>query len=180
VTLPTLEEGLPDIRRSPSDAGTVELVVRRPAVDEREVLEHAQLDPQEGLIGDSWRARASGSSKHAANPDLQVTLMNARVAQLVAQARERWPLAGDQLYVDFDLSVENLPPGTRLNVGTATIEVTAEPHRGCGKFSRRFGVDAMKFVNSPAGRELNLRGVNARVVSAGTVRPGDAIRRAAA
>jgi MOSC domain-containing protein YiiM len=180
VELPTLEDALADIRRSPSEAGTVELVVRRPAVNEREVLAEAELDLVEGLVGDSWRARGSGATQDgSAHPDVQITLMNARVAASVAQARERWPLAGDQLYVDFDLSVDNLPPGSRLDVGTATIEITAEPHRGCGKFSKRFGVDAMKFVNSAVGRELNLRGVNARVVSPGTVRPGDAIRRAA-
>jgi len=103
--------------------------------------------------------------------------MNARAAALVAGSRERWPLAGDQLYVDLDLGLANLPPGTRLYVGSAVIQVTAEPHRGCGKFSRRFGVDAMRWVNSAVGRELNLRGINARIVRPGTVRPGDPIRK---
>jgi MOSC domain-containing protein YiiM len=146
--------------------------VRRPAEDEREVVAEASLDPVEGLVGDSWHARSNGS----ADPDTQLTLMNARSAALVARTPERWPLAGDQLYVDLDLSVANLPPGTRLSVGSAVIEVSPVPHRGCGKFSRRFGVDAMKFVNSGAGRELNLRGINARIVTGGIVRTGDSIR----
>jgi MOSC domain-containing protein YiiM len=108
-----------------------------------------------------------------------VTLMNSRAAAIIAQTRERWPLAGDQLYVDLDLSEDHLPPGTRLEIGSAVVEVTAEDHLGCGKFTRRFGVDAMKFVNSDVGRELNLRGINVKIVTAGTVRTGDAIRRTA-
>jgi MOSC domain-containing protein YiiM len=161
-----------DVRRSPSDEGTVALIVCRPAVGERRVLAEATLDVREGLIGDGWHVR-----DQAPHPDRQLTLMNARAAALVAGSRERWPLAGDQLFVDLDLGEANLPPGTRLRIGSAEIEVTAEPHRGCGKFSKRFGVDAVKFVNSAVGRELNLRGINAKVVDGGTVRTGDPIRR---
>jgi hypothetical protein len=167
-----LEAGLEHVRGAPRDEGVVALLVRRPAESERELLEEAELDVADGLVGDGWRVRSG-------RRDLQLTLMNARAAQLVARDRERWALAGDQLFVDLSLSVQDLPPGTRLRVGEALIEITAEPHRGCGKFAARFGVDALKFVNSPAGRELNLRGVNARVVTGGTVRRGDAIRRAA-
>jgi MOSC domain-containing protein YiiM len=170
--LAVLESGLAEIRRSPAAAGTVALIVRRPAAGEREVLAEAVLDPVQGLVGDYWHGQGS-------DPDTQLTLMNARVAAIVARVPDRWPLAGDQLYVDLDLSGANLPPGTRLKLGTAVIEVTAEPHRGCGKFIRRFGVDAMRFVNSGVGRELNLRGINARIVGGGTVRTGDAIRIAA-
>ena len=101
--------------------------------------------------------------------------MSARAVEAVAGDRERWPLAGDQLYVDLDLSVDNLPAGTRLAVGEAVLEMTAEPHTGCGKFSARFGSEAIKFVNKSPGRELRLRGVNARVVTPGTVRVGDAV-----
>jgi hypothetical protein len=165
LSLAELNTGLDEIRRSPADRGRVRLVVARPGEGEREVLEAGVLDPGEGLISDRWEA-------HDGRPDLQLKLMNARVADLVAGSRERWPLAGDQLFVDLHLCV---PPGTRLAVGTAVVEITDQPHRGCGKFSARFGVDALKFVNSPAGRELNLRGVNARVVARGEVRPGDAI-----
>jgi MOSC domain-containing protein YiiM len=134
------------------------------------VLDEAELDPVEGVVGDRWYAGGRGER------DRQVTLMNARAAAVIAQTRERWPLAGDQLYVDFDLSEDHLPPGTRIEIGSAVVEVSTEDHLGCGKFTRRFGVDAMKFVNSDVGRELNLRGINVRIVTAGTVRTGDAIR----
>ena len=173
-----LEATLPTIRRAPREAGTVELIVRRPVVEEREVVERAELDLVEGVVGDCWRTRGSSSMPdRSANPDAQVTVMSARAAAAVAGERERWPLAGDQLYVDLDLSGANLPPGTRLQVGSAVLEVTAIPHTGCGKFVRRFGVEAMKFVNSPVGRELNLRGINTKVVVAGTVSAGDEIKR---
>jgi hypothetical protein len=173
-----LEAGVAEIRGAPADAGTVELIVRRPAEDERELLDEAELDVVEGLVGDNWRTRGSRATEDgAAHPDLQLTLMNARVTALIARSRERWALAGDQLYVDLDLSDASLPAGTRLRVGSAVIEITAMPHTGCGKFARRFGVEALKFVNSPVGRELNMRGRNARVVSAGTVQKGDTVSR---
>lgn len=172
LDLPALENGLAEIRRSPGDSGTVELVVRRPVEDEREVLVEARLDPATGLAGDDWLGRDG-------DPDRQLTLMNARAVALLAQSRDRWPLAGDQLYVDLDLSGANLPPGTRLAVGSAVVEVTAAPHRGCKKFAARYGLDALRFVNSPTGYALNLRGINARVVSAGVVRPGDPVRKLA-
>ena len=169
ATAEELLAGLDHIRAAPSDRGTVELIVRRPAVDDREVVEEGELDLVVGLIGDRWHLGASPIN------DAQLTLMNARAAELIARTRERWPLAGDQLYVDFDLSVDNLPAGTRLAVGKAVVEVTAVPHTGCAKFSARFGTDALKFVNKSPGRELRLRGANARVVTPGPVRAGDAI-----
>jgi hypothetical protein len=174
-----LEAGLPEIRRSPQDRGQIVLIVRRPAAKEREVLAEAVLDPSEGLVGDSWRARASAKIANGEVPDrrTQLTLMNARVAALVAGDQHRWPLAGDQLYVDFDLGTANVPPGTQLAVGTALIEISDQPHRGCGKFLSRFGIDAQRFVTSPVGRELNLRGVNAIVRSGGLVRSGEEIRK---
>ncbi len=164
-----LAAGLDEIRSSPADEGTVELIVRRPAENERDVLEQGVLDLDEGLVGDMWHRRGTP------NPDAQVTLMNARAADLIAGSRERWPLAGDQLYVDLDLGVDNLPPGTQLAVGGAVLEITAEPHTGCAKFSARFGSDAIRFVNGADGRPLRLRGVNARVVESGTVALGDAV-----
>jgi hypothetical protein len=169
-----LEAGLDDIRRSPKDEGALELIVRRPSVGERERLTEGELDVAQGLVGDTWRTRGSRRSKDGlAHPEMQINVMNSRVIALVAQDRERWHLAGDQLFVDLDLSGENLPPGTRLAVGSAVIEVTPEPHTGCEKFVSRFGVDAMKFVNSPLGRQLNLRGINAKVVQPGVIRVRD-------
>lgn len=170
--LPELEVDLAEVRSSPTESGTVELIARRPAEDEREILEQAALDPSVGLVGDRWHTHVG---KHG--PDTQLTLMNSRAAALVAGPRARWAIAGDQVYVDLDLSGANLPPGTRLSLGSAVIEVSAIPHTGCGKFSRRFGVQSQKLVNSPAGRELNLRGINAKVVQAGTVRTGDRIEK---
>ena len=171
----TLEAGLDAVRAAPPDTGRVELIVRRPEVDARELIEEATLDPEDGLVGDNWHVKPSLKTG-APNPEAQLTVMNARVTALVAgDDRERWALAGDQLFVDLDLSYRNLPPGTRLQVGEAVIEVTDEPHRGCGKFSSRFGVEALKFVNSAVGRELNMRGINTRIVTGGVVRTGDAV-----
>jgi hypothetical protein len=170
------EAELDTIREAPAGSGTVELLVRRPAVDEREVVDEVELDLVEGLVGDNWLTRGSRAmADGSANPKAQLTVMNARLAAVVAGPREEWAAAGDQLYVDFDLSKENVPPGTRLAVGSAVIEVTDEPHTGCAKFSARYGSAALRFINSPAGRELNLRGINARVVEPGRVRNGDAI-----
>jgi MOSC domain-containing protein YiiM len=172
LTRAELEAGLDGIRSSPRDNGIVELIVTRPASGLREMPEQAHLDPDAGLIGDSWAIRETSP-----DPATQLTVMNARVIALIAPDPTRRPLAGDQLYVDLDLADDNLPPGTRVEIGNAVIEVSAEPHTGCGKFVQRFGVDAMKFVNSPLGRQLHLRGINARVVRAGVVRVGDRARK---
>jgi hypothetical protein len=178
LTTEELEAGLDEIRRSPKDGGVLELIVRRPRVDEREVLEEGELHPSDGLVGDSWRTRGSSRTPDgSAHPDMQLNVMNARAIALVARRKERWPLAGDQLFIDMDLSAENLPAGTRLAIGSAVIEVTAQPHTGCKKFVSRFGLDAMKFVNSAAGRRHNLRGVNARVIRPGVIRVGDTVRK---
>ena len=180
LTTAELEAGLDEVRQSPSDDGTVELLVRRPDRGEREVLDQAELDVAAGLVGDNWSERGSRQTPDgSAHPGMQVTVMNARAALLVAGGDpERRILAGDQIYADLDISEANLPAGTRLVLGTAVLEVTAEPHTGCDKFVERFGRDAMRFVNSPVGRELRLRGLNAKVVTAGTVRRGDTITKA--
>ena len=171
-----LEAGLGAVRDAPREIGVLELIVRRPAVEEREVVELAELDLEDGLVGDNWRTRGRSGGRPA-NTKAQITVKSARAAALIARERERWPLAGDQLYVDFDLSGDNLPPGTRLEIGSAVIEVTDEPHTGCKKYSSRFGLDALVFVNSPEGRALNLRGINTRVVRGGTIRAGDTVRK---
>ena len=172
-----LDALLPEIRRSPATDGPVELIVRRPEVLGREVLDEGELDVVEGLVGDCWRDRGSRQTADgSAHPGMQLTLMNARSAAAIAGDRERWALAGDQVYVDLDLSQANLPAGTRLALGTAMIEVTDQPHTGCAKFTQRFGLAAHRFVNSPEGRELRLRGMNTRVVVPGRVQVGDRVQ----
>lgn len=178
LTTEELEEALGHIRSAPADEGTVELIVRRPAVDEREVLEEGELDLDEGLVGDTWRVRGSRRTPDgSSHPDMQLNVINVRVSALVAQDPDRRALAGDQLHLDFDLSQSNLPAGTRLALGDAIIEVTEQPHTGCAKFASRFGADALRFVNSPVGKELRMRGLNARVIVPGTIRRGDLVRK---
>ncbi|MEP6569552.1 MAG: MOSC domain-containing protein [Acidobacteriota bacterium] len=180
LTMDELEAGLDEIRRAPKDEGLLRLIVRRPQVEEREVLEEGELHLDEGLVGDSWIRRASSKTVDGSpHPDMQINIMNARAAALVAQDKSRWHLAGDQLYLDMDLSAENLPAGTQLTIGSAVIEVTSPPHTGCKKFVSRFGLDAMKFVNSAVGRELHLRGINAKVVQPGVIRVGDVAKKLA-
>jgi len=180
LTTAELEAGLDEIRRAPRDEGTLELIVRRPEVDEREVLDAGELNLEVGLVGDSWITRGSSRTPDgSAHPDMQLNIMNSRVTALVAQHKDRWQLAGDQLYLDMDLSEENLPAGARFAIGAAVIEVSPQPHLGCRKFVSRFGLEAMQFVNSPLGRQLRLRGINARVVSAGVIRVGDVVRKIA-
>jgi MOSC domain-containing protein YiiM len=164
-----LLEGLPHILGSPRDEGTVEMVVRRPMVDEREVVTEAQIQPGDGLVGDSWGSRPHPSS------EAEITLINARCVALLAGDVDRWALAGDQIYVDLDLGQQNLPAGARLRLGSVLLEVSAKPHTGCSKFSSRFGSEALAFVNSDEGRAMRLRGLNARVVDGGTVRRGDLV-----
>jgi hypothetical protein len=178
LTIEELEAGLDEIRQSPKDEGVLEWIVRRPRTNEREVLEEGVLDRVEGLVGDTWRTRGSSrTSEGSSHPDLQLTLMNSRVIALLARDRDRWQLAGDQLFIDLDLSAANLPPGTQLALGSAVIEVTDQPHTGCHKFQARFGQDALRFVNSPVGKALHLRGINAKVVQPGVIRTGDLARK---
>ncbi len=169
LTMADLQQGLAHIAGSPRDGGTVEMIVRRPKVDEREVVTDAEIRPGAGLVGDSWGTRPHPSS------EAEITLMNARCVALLAGDVDRWPLAGDQLYVDLDLGEQNLPAGTRIRLGSVLLEVSAKPHTGCSKFSARFGADALGFVNEPDGRAMRLRGLNARVVEGGSVRTGDLV-----
>ena len=178
LTAAELEAGLDHILASPSDDGVLQLIVRRPDVDARETLETGSLDVEQGLVGDNWLERGSHHMPDGvADPDMQLNIMNARVAALVAGGTERIPFAGDQLYLDLDLSDENLPPGTRLAIGDALIEVTEPPHTGCRKFADRFGKDAVIFVNSDRGKALNFRGINAKVVRSGAIHVGDVAKK---
>ena len=156
----------------------MELIVRRPKVDEREVLKEGILDLEEGLVGDNWKDRGSSRTPDgSAHPEMQLNIMNSRAIALLAQDKSRWPLAGDQLYIDLDLSNDNLPPGSKLALGSAVIEITEVPHNGCKKFTQRYGLEAVKFVNSPMGKQLHLRGVNARVVQSGLIGVGDSVKK---
>jgi hypothetical protein len=178
VPLADLEASVEIIRQSPKNSGELKWIVSRPETDMRKVLPEGQLDLVVGLVGDNWKARGSTRTPDgSANPEMQLTLTNARVIALLSPDKDRWALAGDQLYVDFDLSEANVPAGTRLAIGTAVVEVTAPPHTGCSKFAARFGKDALKFVNSPVGKELHMRGVNAKVVKQGTIQVGDSVRK---
>ncbi len=177
LDLAALEAGLPHIQESPTDNGLLALVVRRPAIGEREILDVAELSLDEGVVGDSWNQRGSKRTDDGSpHPDMQLNIINARLSRLVAGDDDKIrALAGDQLHVDLDISEANLPPGTRLAIGDAVIEVTDQPHTGCPKFAARFGATALRFVNVGAGKEMRLRGINANVVQPGTIRAGDAV-----
>ena len=178
LTTAELEAGLEHIRKSPQAVGKLELIVARPAENDRRVLSQGELDVAEGLIGDCWKSSSAARARDG-QPDYesQINIMNARAIALIAQSKERWSLAGDQLYADFDLSEANAPPGTQLQIGEAMLEITPPPHLGCKKFTQRFGLAAMKFVNSEVGKELHLRGVNARILRPGVIRVGDRVEK---
>ena len=178
LTTQELEAALDHLREAPKDEGVLHLIVCRPDVEQRTALIEAELDPLKGLIGDNWIVRGSSKTPDgSAHPEMQINIMNARVTALVAQDKDRWQLAGDQLYIDMDLSKENLPAGARIQVGSAVLEVSPLPHTGCHKFVSRFGMDAMKFVNSTVGKELCLRGINAKVVQGGVVKVGQVAKK---
>jgi hypothetical protein len=174
-----LEASLEHLRAAPSDVGRLDLIVRRPSVGEREVLESGELDLDEGLTGDTWNQRGSRRMPDGGpHPDMQLNLIGARTTRLLGGDDPAVrALAGDQLHLDLDLSEANLPPGTRLAIGGAVIEVTDQPHTGCAKFAARYGAEALRFVNIGDGKELRLRGINAKVVVPGPITQGDEVRK---
>ena len=173
-----LAAGLDHIRESPDEVGTLDLIVSRPAMGERAVLDQAELSLTVGLIGDTWQDRPSTRTEHGGpHPDMQLNVVNARLSTHIAPDLDHRALFGDQLHIDLDLSHENLPAGTRLAIGEAVIEITDQPHTGCAKFRARFGGDALKFVNTREGKALRLRGLNAKVVQAGPISAGDTVRK---
>ena len=173
-----LEAGMEHILQAPLTDGALLKIVRRPDVERREIVPEGELDKAVGLVGDNWKARGSSSTfDGSAHPEAQLTIINARLISLIARCEDRWQLSGDQLVVDLDISVDNLPAGTRLSVGSAVLEVTNKPHTGCGKFSQRFGKDALRLTATPRGRALRLRGMYTRVVKAGTIRVGDPVKK---
>lgn len=175
---PELEASLDHLAGAPGQDGELLAIVTRPASEQRVLHDSIALSPEGGLDGDSWATRCHLHLEDGrSHPDVQVTIMNSRMTQLIAQQRSRWALAGDQIYADFDVSKANLPVGQRLAIGTAVLEITAEPHLGCKKFAHRFGNDALRFVNSERGKELRLRGVYARIVEAGTIAVGDRLKK---
>lgn len=177
MTLEILQEELRRLGDSPKDKGTVELILRRPDLGEREILQEAELDLEQGLVGDNWLTRGSSRTEDGkANTGAQIAIMNSRVIQAISQDKLRWALAGDQLFLDFDISTDNLNAGDRIAIGTAILEVSDVPHTGCGKFNERFGSAATRLVNSKESREgKHYRGINTRVVQAGTIHQGDTV-----
>jgi len=175
-TTDQLQAGLAEVERSPSDHGTLEMIVRRPAGGEREILEEASLTVGEGLVGDNWNQKGSSLTEDGGpHPDMQLNVINSRFLNLIAGDPESMALAGDQLVVDLALGSDDLPPWTRIHVGGAVIQVTDQPHTGCAKFTRRFGLDAFHFLKTDVGQTMNLRGICARVVEPGTIRSGDPV-----
>ncbi len=154
---------------SPRGAGTVELITLRLGGGRHECPARVAVSPELGVHGDRW------SEKRGRNPGAQVTLMNARVARLLAADAAPLDVSGDNFLVDLDIGEEALPVGARLRIGAAIIEVSALPHAGCKKFRDRLGAAALDWVNAVSNQSLRLRGVNCRVIAAGEVAVGDPV-----
>jgi hypothetical protein len=178
LSISELRLGLDEIKSSPKNNGVLQMIVRRPHTETREVITHAQINLINGLEGDNWKSRGSKHTPDgSANPEAQITLMNSRVIDLITNDKKDWQWAGDQLFVDMDLSIENLAPHSRIQVGSVILEISATPHTGCKKFSSRFGVEALEFISTPLGKSLRMRGVNAKVIQAGEIKVGDVLRK---
>jgi hypothetical protein len=173
-----LELGVDEIKASPKDNGVLQMIVRRPKTETREIINAGEINLENGLEGDNWKARGSSAMPDgSADPEAQITLMNSRVIQLLAGDKENWQWAGDQLYVDMDISIDNLPPHSRIQIGSVILEISAKPHTGCKKFSGRFGIEALEFISTPLGKALRMRGVNAKVIQGGEIKVGDVVKK---
>ena len=176
LTMAELEDGFPEIIRSPKDNGRLEGIVVRPARGKRQELRTSDVSFDGGVHSDLWAKACWKSTEDGRpHPDVQICIMNARCIALIAQERGNWAPAGDNLFIDLDLSPDNLPPGQRLAIGTAIIEITDTPHNGCAKFIGRYGRDAGIFVNGRLGKRHRLRVVYARVIRDGTVTVDDVV-----
>lgn len=173
-----IEAGIENIKASPKDNGVLQMIVRRPETETREIISTAKINLENGLDGDNWKSRGSKHTPdNSANPEAQITLMNSRVINLLTNEKDLWQLAGDQLFVDIDLSIENFPPLSKLQIGDVILQISATPHTGCKKFSGRFGVDALAFISTPLGKSLRLRGVNTKVIQSGEIQVGDVVKK---
>jgi MOSC domain-containing protein YiiM len=180
LTMEELKAGLAEIMASPADGGTLEGIVVRPEHDARTEVESVDISLKGGVHGDHWAKGCHKSTEDGLpHPDVQICIMNARCIALIAQARDNWAPAGDNLFIDLNLSAGNLAPGQRLAIGSAVIEITAEPHNGCAKFIERYGRDACVFVNTGEGKRNRLRGIYARVVEDGRITIGDRVEKIA-
>ncbi len=176
LTRAELEAGLPEILQSPKDNGLVEAITVRPVSEERRVVQSTRMTLSGGVEGDHWANGCWKSTEDGKpHPDVQICIMNSRCINHIAGSRENWAPAGDNLFVDMDISPDNMPPGTRVSLGSVILEITDTPHNGCAKFVERYGREATVFVNTGEGKRLRLRGIYGRVVQDGAVSVGDVI-----
>jgi MOSC domain-containing protein YiiM len=166
--LAELEQALRSLA-PPRDEGRVSLVVARVDGGRRETPARVRVAPELGVPGDAWARRPDRK------PEGQLAVMQRDVAELIANGQPL-TLFGDNLFLELDLCAENLPVGSRLRAGGATLEVTPKPHDGCRKFGARFGPDALRFVSKPELRHRNLRGIYLRVVEGGELGVGDPVQ----
>jgi MOSC domain-containing protein YiiM len=171
-----LQQGLPFILAAPQDDGVLRSIVERPSHGERLTPKASEVSLARGVHGDHWEKGCWRTTEDGKpDPDVQICIMSARCIELIAGSIENWPPAGDNLFIDMDLTPANMPPGQRFAIGTALFEITGVPHNGCDQFIARFGRDAVLFVNTGDGKRLRLRGIYARVIKDGRIAAGDRV-----
>lgn len=178
VTTAIIEKQLPYVEASPKDNGVIKLIVVRPKTNKRQILDSCFISYEKGMEGDNWTLGCWKTTEDGSpHPDVQIAITNYRIHEIFSNLDKDRALAGDNLFVDLDLSERNLKAGDRLALGSAIIKITSVPHNGCGKFKERFGIDALKFVNSPIGKQMHLRGIYAKVIQNGIVSVNDTIKK---